>query len=150
MAADRLPSGCRRGSSRPHDRATDGRSVDYRSIQEPSRFPSWSPQEIIDRSLYALQLEARAYRFVSRLHVGPFLDMMVGVDEREHGVMHVSVLQTTSNIEKVELGALPIRRQLPHHARPIAGVAVVGQEQPVAVQIEHSDGIVRSVGTGHR
>jgi len=85
---------------------------------------------------------------VPRLHVSPVLEMMIGVDEGEHGMMHVSVLGAAGDVEKIEFDSFSIGRHLARHTRPIAGVTVMGEKQAVPVQVKHGDGIVGSSGPG--
>ncbi len=68
--------------------------------------------------------------------------MVVGINNREHGVVHVPVLIAAREIEKIEFHLLPIRRGLGYHARPVSGVAIVCQDQTIAVQVEHRNRMV--------
>src|SRR5215467_9606987 len=81
-------------------------------------------------------------RLVPRHHIGPVLEVMVGVDDSEHGMMHVSELRASRDIENVELYLLSIGRRPGHHPRPVAGIAIVGKEQPVAIQIKNGHRMV--------
>src|SRR5260370_39042458 len=67
---------------------------------------------------------------------------MVTVDNREHRVVHVSMARATGHIEKVKFYCLPVRRHLGCHARPVARVAIMCQNQAIAVEIQHGDRIV--------
>ena len=67
---------------------------------------------------------------------------MVVVDGGEHRMLHVSVLRVPGDVHKIEFHRLSVRRRLGHHARPISGVAIVRQQQVIAVQIYRGDGIV--------
>src|ERR1700719_5209181 len=95
-------------------------------------------------SLGALQVEVRVHWLVPWVHVSPVLGVMVGVNEGEHCMVHVSVLGTTADIEKLEFHCLSVRRHLAHHAGPIPCITIMGEEQAVPVQIKHGDRIVGS------
>ena len=71
-----------------------------------------------------------------------FLDVMRGVDERESRVLHVTVGRWPGEVEEVEVDLLAICRHARGHAWPIAGVAVVREEQVGAVNVHHGDGMI--------
>jgi hypothetical protein len=53
-------------------------------------------------SFCTLHVEVRAEWLVSWHHVRPVLGVMAGVDEGEHGVVHVPGLRVTGNVDKLE------------------------------------------------
>ena len=64
------------------------------------------------------------------------------VDKREFCVMHVFAQIAACDVEKIELQGFPVRRERTFHARPVACIAVMCQEEPALVQVEHRDRIV--------
>src|SRR5207245_11288022 len=75
-------------------------------------------------------------------HVSTVFGVVVGVDDYEEGVVHVSLLRATGDVDKIEFHGLSVWRDPCRHARPIAGVTIMGQEQAVPVQIKHGYGMV--------
>src|SRR4029077_13652039 len=94
-----------------------------------------------------LQVKVRADRLLPRLHVSPILSVMVGVNHREDSMMHVSILRATGDVQKLEFYSFSIRRLFTHHARPVACVTIVRQEQAIPVYIKHGDRIIGSTGS---
>ena len=93
-------------------------------------------------SLGTPQVHMRLHWFVARHQVGPILGVMIGVDDLEDGVLHVSVLQIAGNVEEIKFHGFSVGRGPSDHARPIAGIAIVRQEQAIAVQVKHGDGMI--------
>src|SRR6266567_1126876 len=56
----------------------------------------------IPLSFCALQVEMCMHWLVPRHHISPVLGVVVAVDDSEHGVVHVSTLRATGNIDKIE------------------------------------------------
>src|SRR3989449_2400071 len=69
------------------------------------------------QSFCALQVEVRMHRLVPWHHVSPVLGVMVTVNHGEHGVVHVSALRATGNIDKIEFYRLSVRRGPWYHSR---------------------------------
>src|SRR5947208_2851513 len=71
---------------------------------------------------FPLEVKVRVHWLVPWEHVSPVLDVMVRVEEREHCMVHVSVLRAASDVEEIEFHRLAVRRDLARHARPISCV----------------------------
>lgn len=56
--------------------------------------------------------------------------------------MHVAVFVPTGEVDEIELHGLAVRGLSGHHARAVAGVAVVNQGQVIAVEVKHRDRMV--------
>ena len=74
---------------------------------------------------------------------------MIGVDDGEYCMLHVSVLLITRNVQKIEFQCLSVRRHLAYHTRPIIRVTIMCQQQTISVHNEHGDRIVGSSGSRH-
>src|SRR5713101_9176217 len=59
----------------------------------------------------ALQVEVSVHGLVPRHHISPVLGVVVGVDDGEHGVVHVSALRAAGNIGKIKFHRLAVRRR---------------------------------------
>src|SRR5882672_441281 len=66
-------------------------------------------------------------------------DMMVRVNHCDHHILQVSSPRRSGDIEKTELDRLSIRRHLSLPARTIPGVTIMGREQTIPLQVEHSN-----------
>ena len=75
-------------------------------------------------------------------HEGPVFDVMVFVDGGEDGMVHVAVFRASRDVSKIKFDSFAVTRGPGHHARPIAGIAVMGELQFVAIQIDGGDRIV--------
>src|SRR5579871_2079317 len=95
-------------------------------------FPSFCP----------LQVEVRADRLVPWHHIGPVLGMVIGINGREDGMMHVSVLRSTGHVDEVKFDRLSVRRFSSDHPWTIARVAIVNQREVITIQVEHGDRMV--------
>jgi len=82
-------SGLRRGSSRPHDREAGGKSADCRSTHGPSGFLLPLAGDTPALFWPAAGRSARGQLSPGRCRSSP--RVMVGVDDGEHRVVHVSV-----------------------------------------------------------
>src|SRR5713226_1925356 len=95
-------------------------------------------------SFCARKDELPDHRLIPGKHPSRRLGVMVGVDYGEHHMVHHSSFRAAGNVEELEFYRLTIRRDLANHARPISGVAIMGQEQAISVHIKHGDRIVGS------
>src|ERR1700746_3649881 len=86
-------------------------------------------------SLSALQVQLSAHRFAVGHRELPFFRVMIRVDEAEDGALHVAVLRAAADVEKIESDGLAVGRNRSGHARPISCVAIVGEDQAIAVDI---------------
>ena len=69
---------------------------------------------------------------------------MVGVDDGEDGMVHVSMLRASGDVDEIEFHRLSIRRCLGNHARPIAGIAIMRQVQAITIQVEHGERMIEA------
>src|SRR5713226_7393101 len=73
---------------------------------------SWS-------SLCAHEVDVRVARLILRRHISPILGVMIGIDDGEYCMMHMSVFCAAGHVEKVEFHCLAVWRQLACHPRPV-------------------------------
>src|SRR5215470_2169558 len=92
-------------------------------------------------SLCPLHVEVGAEGLVPGHHIRPVFCVVVGVDDGERGVMHVSELRAASEIDEIEFHRLAVRRGPCRHAWPVSRIAIMGQEQTIAIQVEHGKGM---------
>ena len=92
-------------------------------------------------SLCPLHVEVCSEGLVAGHHIRPVFCVVVGVDDGEHGVMHVSKLRAAREIEEIELHCLAVRGGSGDHPRPVSRIAIMGQEQTITIQIEHGKGM---------
>src|SRR4051812_40831012 len=79
---------------------------------------------------------------ISGHHVCPILNVVVGVYGREDGVVHVSILRASAEVEKIEFYCLSIWRGPRDHTRTVSGVAIMDQSQVFVIQVEHRDWMI--------
>src|SRR5260370_22622173 len=108
-----------------------------------SKFPD-NPTTKYAPSFCARKDELPDHRLIPGKHPSRRLGVMVGVDHGEHHMVHHPSFCAAGNVEELEFYRLTIRRDLANHARPISGVAIMGQEQAISVYVKHSDRIVGS------
>src|SRR5436305_8635517 len=84
-------------------------------------------------SLCPSQIHARVNWLVPRHHVGPILNVMVGVDGSEDRMVHVSVVGASADVEKIKFHRFPIRRGFRDHAWPVSGIAIMHQCEPIII-----------------
>src|SRR5262249_32894964 len=82
-------------------------------------------------------------------HKGPLFYMVVRIDKCEFCMMHVLMQVISGDVDELELQSLAVRRDLTLHAGTVPCVAIMCQEQPPFVQVEHRDRIVGTSGRGH-
>ena len=85
----------------------------------------------------------RADRMISRLQEGPVLSVVTGVDRGEDRVLHVPVLPAAGYVEELEGDCFPVGRGLRNHPGAISRIAVVPEEESIAIDIQHRDRVVR-------
>ncbi len=97
---------------------------------------------ISDQSFCTLKFAAQLNRLAVWHNESRLYGMTVRVNHCEHHIPQVSSPRASGDIDKTELDRLSIRRHLPLQARPISGVTIMGREQTIPVQVEHSDFMV--------
>src|SRR5882757_7839180 len=109
----------------------------------PSRKTN-SNHRVLNLLLYALQVKMGVDRLVLH-HERPILGVVVLVDDREDGMVHV-VLSAPADVLEFEVDRLAVGRTLSGHARTISGVAIMNQRELLPVYIKHRDGMVILAG----
>ena len=83
------------------------------SSRNPNRvFSASRAKKVACSSLCAHEVDVRFGRLILRRHISPVLGVMIGIDDREYGLVHMSVRIATGDVEKVEYHRVAIRRQL--------------------------------------
>src|SRR5215470_563785 len=88
-----------------------------------------------------LHVEVCAEGLVAGHHIRPVFCVVVGVDDGERGVMHVPELRAAREIEEIEFHRLAVWGDSGGHPRPVSRIAIMGQEQTIAIQVEHGKGM---------
>jgi len=67
---------------------------------------------------------------------------MIRVYQCECSIVHQESLRVAGDVQEIECDRFSVRRQLALHPRPISRVAIMCQEQAIALHIKHGDRIV--------
>src|ERR1039457_4640108 len=86
------------------------------STLHPGRFA-------IETLLHPLEIHMGMHKRAVRQREDPVFDVMVRVDNGEHGVAHMPHLIAAGSINQIELHRLSIRWGPSHHMRPVAEIA---------------------------
>src|SRR5581483_371238 len=92
------------------------------------------------------QIHMREDRLISWEQKSPVLRVVIGVDDVEHRMLHVPVLDASGNINKIKFQPLAVGRLPGNNARAITGVAIMNQQEAIVIQVEHGDWMVVLAG----